>query len=70
MRNNGKNDKIYFWRAPESLQMVTTAMKLKDTCFLEDKLDGMLKSRDNHSADKGPCNQYCGFPVVMMRVGP
>ena len=50
--------------------MVTTAMKLKDTCFLEDKLDGMLKSRDNHSADKGPCNQYCGFPVVMMRVGP
>ena len=26
-----------FW-APQSLQMVTTAMKLKDTCFLEEKL--------------------------------
>ena len=23
--------------APKSLQMVTTAMKLKDTCFLEEK---------------------------------
>ena len=26
-----------FW-APESLQMVAAAMKLKDTCFLEEKL--------------------------------
>ena len=27
-----------FWRAPKSLQMVTAAMKLKDACFLEEKL--------------------------------
>ena len=27
-----------FWGAPESLQMVTTAMKLKDTYSLEEKL--------------------------------
>ena len=27
-----------FWRAPKSLQMVTTAMKLKDACSLEEKL--------------------------------
>ena len=27
-----------FWGAPKSLQMVTTAMKLKDTCPLEEKL--------------------------------
>ena len=27
-----------FWGAPKSLQMVTTAMKLKDTCSLEGKL--------------------------------
>ena len=27
-----------FWGAPESLQMVTAAMKLKDACFLEEKL--------------------------------
>ena len=28
---------IFFW-SPKSLQMVTAAMKLKDACFLEDKL--------------------------------
>ena len=28
----------YFWEAPKSLQMVTAAMKLKDTCSLEEKL--------------------------------
>ena len=27
-----------FWGAPKSLQMVTSAMKLKDICFLEEKL--------------------------------
>ena len=27
-----------FWGGPKSLQMVTTAMKLKDTCSLEEKL--------------------------------
>ena len=29
---------IFFW-APKSLQMVTAAMKLKDTFFLEEKYD-------------------------------
>ena len=28
----------YFWGAPKSLQMVTAAMKLKDTYSLEEKL--------------------------------
>ena len=29
----------YFWRgAPKSLQMMTAAMKLKDACFLQEKL--------------------------------
>ena len=28
----------YFWGAPKSLEMVTAAMKLKDTCSLEEKL--------------------------------
>ena len=27
-----------FWGAPKSLQMVTAAIKLKDTCSLEEKL--------------------------------
>ena len=30
--------KTLFWGAPKSLQMVTAAMKLKDTCSLEEKL--------------------------------
>ena len=29
---------FYFWGAPKALQMVTAAMKLKDTCSLEEKL--------------------------------
>ena len=28
----------YFWGAPKSLQMVTATMKLKNVCFLEEKL--------------------------------
>ena len=40
---------LFFW-APESLQMVTAAMKLKDALVLERKvmtnLDSILKSRD------------------------
>ena len=33
-----KQWQILFWGAPKSLQMVTAAMKLKDTCSLEEKL--------------------------------
>ena len=33
-----ETDRLYFWGAPRSLQMVTAAMKLKDTCSLEEKL--------------------------------
>ena len=33
----GTVSEFTFW-APKSLQMVTTAMKLKDTCSLEEKL--------------------------------
>ena len=33
-----KQWQILFAWAPESLQMVTAAMKLKDTCSLEEKL--------------------------------
>ena len=36
--NNGNSDRLYFWGAPKSLQMATAAMKLKDTCSLEEKL--------------------------------
>ena len=36
-RNNGNSDRLFSW-APESLKMVTAAMKLKDPCSLEEKL--------------------------------
>ena len=34
----GKQCQTFFFWAPKSLQMVTAAMKLKDTCSLEEKL--------------------------------
>ena len=33
-----ETDRLYFLGAPKSLQMVTAAMKLKDSCSLEEKL--------------------------------
>ena len=35
--NSGNSGRLFFW-APESLRMVTAAMKLKDACSLEGKL--------------------------------
>ena len=35
--DNGNSDRL-FWGAPKSLQMVTAAMKLKDTYSLEEEL--------------------------------
>ena len=37
-RKQWKQCQISFSWAPESMQMVTAAMKLKDTCSLEEKL--------------------------------
>ena len=36
--NNGNSDRLYLAGAPKSLQLVTEAMKLKDTISLEEKL--------------------------------
>ena len=36
--NNGNSDRLYFLGLQKSLQMVISAVKLKDTCFLEEKL--------------------------------
>ena len=36
--NSGNSVRLYFFGAPKSLQMVTAAMELKDTCCLEEKL--------------------------------
>ena len=36
--NDVNSERLLFFGAPKSLQMVTVAMKLKDTCSLEEKL--------------------------------
>ena len=37
-RNSENSGRLYFGGSPKSLQMVIAAMKLKDACFLEEKL--------------------------------
>ena len=61
--NNGNSDRLFSW-APKSLWMVTAAMKLKDDCSLEEKLDKpreYIKKQRHDFADKGPFNQNYGF---------
>ena len=59
---------LFFW-APKSLQMVTAAMKLKDTYSLERKLwtnlDSVFKSRDITLPTKIHLVKAMVFPVVM-----
>ena len=38
VENSGSSGRLYFGGAPKSLQMVTAAIKLKDTYSLEEKL--------------------------------
>ena len=45
--------------------MVIAAMKLKDTCSLEEKLDSILKSRDITLPTKVLIVKAMVFPVVM-----
>ena len=60
---NGNSERL-FWGAPKSLQMVPTAVKLKDTCSLEGKLWSTwqhIKKQRHHFADKGLSSQSYGF---------
>ena len=61
---------LFFW-APESLQMVTAAMKLKDALLLGrkimTKLDSIFKSRDITLPTKVRIVKAMVFPVVMYR---
>ena len=55
---------LLFW-APKSLQMVTAAMKLKDTCSLEKSYDQPrqnIKKQRHYFANKGPSTQSYDFP--------
>ena len=46
---------------------MTAAMKLKDACSLEEKLDSILKSRDITLPTKVPIVKAMVFPVVVYR---
>ena len=59
---------LFFFWAPKSLQMVTTAMKLKDAYSLEEvmtNLDSILKSRDISLPTKVHLVKAMVFPVVI-----
>ena len=53
---------ILFSWVPKSLQMVTAAMKLKDTRSLEEKLWPTKKKAEISLYDKGPYSQSLGVP--------
>ena len=61
--NSGNSERLFFG-APKSLQMVTAAMKLKDTCFLKEKLWSPrqhIKKQRHYFANKSPSSQSYGF---------
>ena len=66
--NSGNSERLYFLWGPNSLQIVTAAMKLKDTCCLKENmtnLDSILKSRDTTLPTKVYLVKAIVFPVVM-----
>ena len=60
-----KKCQTLFFGTPKSLQMMTAAMKLKDTCSLEENLDSILKSRDITLPTKVCLVKAMVFLVVM-----
>ena len=66
--NNGNSERLFF-QAPKSLQIVAVAMKLKDTCFLEEKamtnLDSILKSRGINFPTNAHLVKAMVFPACM-----
>ena len=67
-QKNENSDILFSW-AQKSLQMVTVARKLKDTCSLEKRamtnIDGVLKSRDITFPTKVCIDKAMVFSVVM-----
>ena len=57
----------YFFEAPKSLQVVTAAMKLKDTPWKEsyDQPRQHIKKQRHYFANKGLSSQTTVFPVVV-----
>jgi len=66
--NNGNSVRLYFLGAPESLQMVTAAMKLRHLLLgrkAMTNLSSILKSRDITLLTKVHLVKAMVFPVVM-----
>ena len=62
----GKQLQILFSWAPNLLQIVTAAMKLKDACTLEEtNLDSAIKSRDITLPTEVCLVKAMIFPVIM-----
>ena len=64
MGKQWKQWQTLFFGAPKSLQMVTAAMKLKDTCSLEENLGQTrqhIKKQRHYFANKGLPSQSYGF---------
>ena len=62
--NSGNSDILYFFGAPKSLQMVTAAMKLKDTAPWKknyNKPRQHFKKQRHYFANKGLSSQGYGF---------
>ena len=69
--NNGNSDRLFSW-APKITANVTAAMKLEDTCSLEessDNLDSGLKSRDITLPTEVCIVKAMVYPVVMYGCG-
>ena len=67
--HSGNSERLYFWGAPKSLQMVIAAMKFKKRLLLGRKvmtnLDSIFKSRDVTLPTKVRLVKAMVFPVVM-----
>ena len=66
--NNGNHERLYFGGAPESMQMVTAAMKLRHLLLRRNamtNLDSILKSRDIALPTKVHLVKAMVFQVVM-----
>ena len=61
---NGNSERLLFFLAPKSLQMVTVTLKLKDACSLGKSYDQPrqhIKKQRHYFANKGPSSQSYGF---------
>ena len=71
MGKEWKQCQTLFWGAPKSLQMVTAAMKLKDTPWKKsyDQPRQHIQKQRHYFANKGPSSQSYGFSSAHVWMG-